>query len=95
MLPHCFLCWCLCQEALQWLEGYMPEDLCIAQLKGSSNSLWTISPPSRNSLIDMLNSGEEFLITVSWSVQRYARTKRYSTHFCLVTSVIVYIRIVL
>lgn len=66
------------QEALQWLEGYMPEDLCIAQLKGSSNSLWTISPPSRNSLIEMLGSEDEFLITVSWSVQRCTMTKLLS-----------------
>ncbi|XP_068604478.1 piezo-type mechanosensitive ion channel component 2 [Brachionichthys hirsutus] len=57
-------------EALQWLEGYLPEDLCIAQLKGSSNSLWTISPPSRDNLMAMLQSDDEFLITVSWSVQR-------------------------
>ncbi|XP_070830644.1 piezo-type mechanosensitive ion channel component 2 [Chaetodon trifascialis] len=57
-------------EALQWLESYMSQDLYIAQLKGSSNSLWTISPPSRNNLIEMLGSEEEFLITVSWSVQR-------------------------
>ncbi|XP_039998805.1 piezo-type mechanosensitive ion channel component 2 isoform X2 [Xiphias gladius] len=57
-------------EALQWLEGYMPEDLIIAELKGSSNSLWTISPPSRKNLIEMLGSAEDFPITVSWSVQR-------------------------
>ncbi|XP_068197300.1 piezo-type mechanosensitive ion channel component 2 [Antennarius striatus] len=57
-------------KALQWLEGYTHEDLCIAQLKGSSNSLWTISPPSRDNLITMLQSDDEFLITVSWSVQR-------------------------
>ncbi|KAM7400229.1 hypothetical protein PAMA_004770 [Pampus argenteus] len=57
-------------EALQWLEGYMPEDLIIAELKGSSNSLWTISPPSRTNLIEMLGSEEDFPITVSWSVQR-------------------------
>uniref|UniRef100_A0A7N8WY20 Piezo type mechanosensitive ion channel component 2 n=1 Tax=Mastacembelus armatus TaxID=205130 RepID=A0A7N8WY20_9TELE len=57
-------------EALQWLEGYMPEDLIIAELKGSSNSLWTISPPSRANLIEMLESNEDFPITVSWSVQR-------------------------
>uniref|UniRef100_A0A3Q3JQ24 Piezo non-specific cation channel R-Ras-binding domain-containing protein n=1 Tax=Monopterus albus TaxID=43700 RepID=A0A3Q3JQ24_MONAL len=44
------------------------EDLIIAELKGSSNSLWTISPPSRNTLIEMLK-GEDFPITVSWSVQ--------------------------
>ncbi|XP_054623072.1 piezo-type mechanosensitive ion channel component 2 isoform X2 [Dunckerocampus dactyliophorus] len=57
-------------EALQWLEGYTAGDLIIAELKGSSNSLWTISPPSRNTLIDMLDSDEDFPITVSWSVQR-------------------------
>ncbi|KAM9322035.1 piezo-type mechanosensitive ion channel component 2 [Pholidichthys leucotaenia] len=56
--------------ALQWLEGYFPEDLIIAELKGSSNSLWTISPPSRNNLIEMLNSEEDFSVTVSWTVQR-------------------------
>uniref|UniRef100_A0A667ZVD4 Piezo type mechanosensitive ion channel component 2 n=1 Tax=Myripristis murdjan TaxID=586833 RepID=A0A667ZVD4_9TELE len=63
-------------EALQWLDAYTAEDLTIAELKGSSNSLWTISPPSRNNLMDMLNSSnEEFPITVSWSVQRYIAIK--------------------
>ncbi|XP_047198071.1 piezo-type mechanosensitive ion channel component 2 [Hippoglossus stenolepis] len=57
-------------DALQWLEGYMPEDLVIAELKGSSNSLWTISPPSRTHLIEMLNSTEDFPITVTWTIQR-------------------------
>uniref|UniRef100_A0A3Q3DY68 Uncharacterized protein n=1 Tax=Hippocampus comes TaxID=109280 RepID=A0A3Q3DY68_HIPCM len=56
--------------ALEWLGGYMPGDLVIAELKGSSNSLWTISPPSRDTLIDMLALDEDFPITVSWSVQR-------------------------
>ncbi|XP_054480874.1 LOW QUALITY PROTEIN: piezo-type mechanosensitive ion channel component 2 [Anoplopoma fimbria] len=59
-----------CDDALQWLEGYLPEDLIIADLKGNSNSLWTISPPSRRNLIEMLGSNEEFHVTVSWSVQR-------------------------
>lgn len=53
----------------------MAEDLYIAELKGSSNSLWTISPPSRKNLIEMLGTNEEFPITVSWSVQRYAMKK--------------------
>lgn len=53
----------------------MPDDLIVAQLKGSSNSLWTISPPSRKNLIEMLDSAEEFPITVTWTVQRYATTK--------------------
>ncbi|XP_076732429.1 piezo-type mechanosensitive ion channel component 2 isoform X1 [Maylandia zebra] len=59
-------------DAMQWLESYIYKDLIIAQLKGSSNSLWTISPPSRASLIEMLNSTDDFSITVSWSVQRNA-----------------------
>ncbi|KAM9791110.1 piezo-type mechanosensitive ion channel component 2 isoform 5-T6 [Syngnathus typhle] len=58
------------EKALEWLGGYMPGDLVIAELKGSSNSLWTISPPSRKTLIDMLALDEDFPITVSWSVQR-------------------------
>ncbi|XP_031720951.1 piezo-type mechanosensitive ion channel component 2 isoform X3 [Anarrhichthys ocellatus] len=57
-------------DALQWLEGYLAEDLIIAELKGNSNSLWTISPPSRKNLIEMLDSSEKFYITVSWFVQR-------------------------
>lgn len=64
------VCMCWFQDAMQWLEGYMAEDLIIAELKGSSNSLWTISPPSRTNLIEMLSSAEDFPITVAWSVQR-------------------------
>ncbi|KAM4727569.1 piezo-type mechanosensitive ion channel component 2 isoform 2-T2 [Anableps anableps] len=61
--------------AMQWLGKYFAEDLIIAELKGSSNSLWTISPPSRLNLIKMLESKEkdedqDFPITVSWTVQR-------------------------
>uniref|UniRef100_A0A3Q1K6X9 Uncharacterized protein n=1 Tax=Anabas testudineus TaxID=64144 RepID=A0A3Q1K6X9_ANATE len=56
--------------ALQWLESYRSDDLYIAELKGSSNSLWTISPPSRANLMEMLGLNEDFPITVSWSVQR-------------------------
>ncbi|XP_077471860.1 piezo-type mechanosensitive ion channel component 2 isoform X4 [Stigmatopora argus] len=58
------------EAALEWLGGYIPGDLVIAELKGSSNSLWTISPPSRATLINMLTLNEDFPITVSWSVQR-------------------------
>ncbi|XP_036822242.1 piezo-type mechanosensitive ion channel component 2 [Oncorhynchus mykiss] len=57
-------------EAMRWLEYYMPEDLTIAELEGSSNSLWTISPPSRTNIMEMLSSKEQFPITVAWSIQR-------------------------
>ncbi|CAL8279118.1 unnamed protein product [Lota lota] len=57
-------------DCLQWLETYLHNDLTVAELEGSSNSLWTISPPSRDNLINMLGSDMEFPITVSWSIQR-------------------------
>ncbi|XP_065118451.1 piezo-type mechanosensitive ion channel component 2 [Paramisgurnus dabryanus] len=57
--------------AMQFLEAYIHEDLTIADLEGSSNSLWTISPPSRKNLIEKLsNEDEHFPLTITWSIQR-------------------------
>ncbi|KTF91372.1 hypothetical protein cypCar_00038471, partial [Cyprinus carpio] len=59
------------QNAMQFLESYIHEDLTIAQLEGSSNSLWTISPPSKENLIKMLSeTNETFPLTFTWSIQR-------------------------
>uniref|UniRef100_UPI0037E98014 piezo-type mechanosensitive ion channel component 2-like n=1 Tax=Semicossyphus pulcher TaxID=241346 RepID=UPI0037E98014 len=56
-------------SALQFLEAYGPEDVTVAELQGSSNSLWTISPPSRQYLSQVLHL-DHFPLTVSWTVQR-------------------------
>ncbi|KAJ8279582.1 hypothetical protein COCON_G00066480 [Conger conger] len=56
--------------ALQFLEAYTFQDVTIAELDGSSNSLWTISPPSRKNLMKVLKSEEQFPVTVTWSIQR-------------------------
>ncbi|XP_049912684.1 piezo-type mechanosensitive ion channel component 2-like [Epinephelus moara] len=56
-------------SALQFLEAYGHEDVTVAELQGSSNSLWTISPPSRQYLSQVLNL-DHFPLTVSWTVQR-------------------------
>ncbi|XP_034416405.1 piezo-type mechanosensitive ion channel component 2-like [Cyclopterus lumpus] len=56
-------------SALQFLEAYGHEDVTVAELQGSSNSLWTISPPSRQYLSQVL-SLDHFPLTVSWTVQR-------------------------
>ncbi|KAG7455474.1 hypothetical protein MATL_G00257140 [Megalops atlanticus] len=55
---------------MQFLEAYTSEDVTIAELEGNSNSLWTISPPSRKKLIELLGGEEHFLITISWNIQR-------------------------
>ncbi|XP_046879747.1 piezo-type mechanosensitive ion channel component 2-like isoform X1 [Hypomesus transpacificus] len=57
-------------SAMQFLEAYTSEDLTVAELEGSSNSLWTISPPSRNNLMDVLSYEEQFPVTMSWTIQR-------------------------
>ncbi|XP_054621092.1 piezo-type mechanosensitive ion channel component 2-like isoform X2 [Dunckerocampus dactyliophorus] len=56
-------------SALQFLEAYSHEDVTVAELQGSSNSLWTISPPSRRYLSQVLNL-DHFPLTLSWTVQR-------------------------
>ncbi|XP_059183361.1 piezo-type mechanosensitive ion channel component 2-like [Centropristis striata] len=56
-------------SALQFLEAYGPEDVTVAELQGSSNSLWTISPPSRTYLSQVLRL-DHFPLTLSWTVQR-------------------------
>ncbi|XP_075069388.1 piezo-type mechanosensitive ion channel component 2 [Mixophyes fleayi] len=58
-------------SALQFLEGYGPEDITIAELEGNSNSLWTISPPSRQMMIDsLIDLKHEFTLVVFWTIQR-------------------------
>ncbi|XP_048031199.1 piezo-type mechanosensitive ion channel component 2 isoform X2 [Megalobrama amblycephala] len=57
-------------SAQQFLEAYTAEDVTVAELEGSSNSLWTISPPSRKNLMDVLSKEDQFPVTMSWSIQR-------------------------
>ncbi|XP_062843387.1 piezo-type mechanosensitive ion channel component 2 [Trichomycterus rosablanca] len=56
--------------ALQFLESYVNQDLTIAHMEGSSNSLWTISPPSRENMIKMMAGDNEIHLTFAWSIQR-------------------------
>ncbi|XP_067834408.1 piezo-type mechanosensitive ion channel component 2 [Heptranchias perlo] len=57
-------------SVLQFLDAYTKEDILIATLEGDSNSLWTISPPSRKKMIGRLQSNSKISIVFSWSVQR-------------------------
>ncbi|XP_057224911.1 piezo-type mechanosensitive ion channel component 2 isoform X1 [Malurus melanocephalus] len=57
--------------ALQFLEGYGREDITRADLEGNSNSLWTISPPSRKKMIQgLLDFSADFRVVLSWTIQR-------------------------
>uniref|UniRef100_A0A8C3MD61 Piezo-type mechanosensitive ion channel component n=1 Tax=Geospiza parvula TaxID=87175 RepID=A0A8C3MD61_GEOPR len=68
--------------ALQFLEGYAREDITRADLEGNSNSLWTISPPSRNKMIQGLRDLDaDFTLVISWTIQRYKNMKYLISHF--------------
>ncbi|NWY67110.1 PIEZ2 protein, partial [Erithacus rubecula] len=68
--------------ALQFLEGYAREDITRADLEGNSNSLWTISPPSRQKMIQGLRDFDaDFSLVISWTIQRYKNMKYLISHF--------------
>ncbi|XP_012891297.1 PREDICTED: piezo-type mechanosensitive ion channel component 2 isoform X1 [Dipodomys ordii] len=57
--------------AMQFLENYEKEDITVAELEGNSNSLWTISPPSKQKMIqELMDPNSSFSVVVSWSIQR-------------------------
>ncbi|XP_029402896.1 piezo-type mechanosensitive ion channel component 2 isoform X2 [Mus pahari] len=57
--------------AMQFLENYEKEDITVAELEGNSNSLWTISPPSKQKMIQELTDPNScFSVVFSWSIQR-------------------------
>ncbi|XP_018079667.1 piezo-type mechanosensitive ion channel component 2 isoform X2 [Xenopus laevis] len=57
--------------AMQFLESYMREDITIAELEGNSNSLWTISPPSRTMMIkELLQMEHDFTAVITWAIRR-------------------------
>ncbi|XP_076992109.1 piezo-type mechanosensitive ion channel component 2 isoform X4 [Tamandua tetradactyla] len=57
--------------AMQFLENYEKEDITVAELEGNSNSLWTISPPSKQKMIhELTDPNSSFSLVFSWSIQR-------------------------
>ncbi|XP_054550196.1 piezo-type mechanosensitive ion channel component 2 isoform X7 [Talpa occidentalis] len=57
--------------AMQFLENYEKEDITVAELEGNSNSLWTISPPSKQKMMqELLDPNSSFSVVFSWSIQR-------------------------
>nr|KAF6358778.1 piezo type mechanosensitive ion channel component 2 [Pipistrellus kuhlii] len=57
--------------AMQFLENYEKEDITVAELEGNSNSLWTISPPSKQKMVhELLDPNSSFSVVFSWSIQR-------------------------
>lgn len=71
------------QVAMQFITLYSYEDIVTARIEGSSGSLWSISPPSRDQLWrELRNSSSDITLRLTWSFQRYNRP-----HLCCVQGV--------
>ncbi|XP_043937510.1 piezo-type mechanosensitive ion channel component 1 [Protopterus annectens] len=58
-------------SAMQFITLYSYEDIAIAEIEGSSGSLWSISPPSREQMIkELKNSTANMTLRFTWKFQR-------------------------
>ncbi|CAL8113936.1 unnamed protein product [Orchesella dallaii] len=53
-----------------FLSNYEYEDAYLAQLNGNSSSVWGISPPAKDKLIEELQSDKPVSVRISWTIAR-------------------------
>ncbi|ODM97774.1 Piezo-type mechanosensitive ion channel component 2 [Orchesella cincta] len=53
-----------------FLSNYEFEDAYVAQLNGNSSSVWGISPPAKDKLIEELQSDKPVSVRISWTIAR-------------------------
>ncbi|KAM7146564.1 piezo-type mechanosensitive ion channel component 1 isoform 5-T5 [Macrochelys suwanniensis] len=57
--------------AMQFITLYGSEDIVTACIEGSSGSLWSISPPSREQMRrELLNGSSDITLRLTWTFQR-------------------------
>ncbi|XP_059713487.1 piezo-type mechanosensitive ion channel component 1 isoform X1 [Haemorhous mexicanus] len=57
--------------AMQFISLYDVEDIVTARIEGSSGSLWSISPPSREQMrLELQNGSSDITLHLSWIFQR-------------------------
>ncbi|XP_014030980.1 piezo-type mechanosensitive ion channel component 1 [Salmo salar] len=58
-------------RAMQFITLYSYEDIVTAKIKGSSGSVWRISPPSRQEVVkELLGSTVDMTLRLAWTFQR-------------------------